>query len=341
MTNPVVSGGVVYFGDDSGALRAVRSSDGAPVWTHEGEWVNAPFLDEERVYFTTPSGLAAIRRSDGKPVWQIAVEHGASEAGGVVWPATDTLFYAAGDGFLYAVDRRTGKSRWKHSLVDDRPADPKGFDGGRARLADAAARPTGIATDGKTVFQSVFDQSRVVAVDGATGQRRWAFQARGWIYGSPAVNDNHVFVGSQDGNLYCLDKATGRQVWSFGTHNRIESTPSVAKGKVYVPSCDGSVYCLDEATGRQVWAFATDPGPNRIHAIYSTPILTADAVYFAAGEGQLYALERATGKVITAIRPTDAAELFCSPATDGVRLFLTTRPALDQSGETSVIAVGP
>ena len=159
--------------------------------------------------------------------------------------------------------------------------------------------------------------------------------------GSAAVNDKHVFVGSQDDNLYCLDKATGKVVWSFRTQSRIESTPSLADGKVYVPSCDGSLYCIDEATGQLAWAFATDPGPNRTHAIYSTPILTADAVYFAAGEGQLYALDRATGKLLSKLRPTDDAELFCSPATDGVRLFVTTRAAIDQSGETSVIAVGP
>jgi outer membrane protein assembly factor BamB/beta-lactamase regulating signal transducer with metallopeptidase domain len=342
MTDPIAAGGVVYFGDDNGAVRAVRSRDGAQLWAHEhGERVYTPFVDEDCVYFTSKTGLAAIQRSDGKPAWQFDIEGGASESGGVVWPATNTLFCSGEDGFLYALDRHTGKPRWKHSLIADRPADPKGFDGGRARIGKAPARPTGVATDGKTVFQSVFDQSRVVAVDCATGQRSWAFQAGGWIHGSPAVNDQHVFVGSQDRSLYCLDKATGKQVWSFHTQSRIESTPSLADGKVYVPSCDGALYCIDEATGQQVWAFATDPGPNRMHAIYSTPLLTADAVYFAAGEGQIYALDRATGQLIWKLRPSESSELFCSLATDGTRLFVTTRATLDQSGETSLIAVGP
>src|SRR5258706_4909764 len=182
MTDPIAAGGVVYFGDDNGAVHAVRARDGASLWTHEhGERVAVPFIDEERVYFTTETGVAATRRSDGKPAWQFDIEGGASESGGVVGPATDPLFCGGDDGFLYAINRRTGKQQWKHSLIADRPADPKGFDGGRARIGKAPARPTGVATDGKTVFQSVFDQSRVVAVDCATGERRWAFQTCGWI----------------------------------------------------------------------------------------------------------------------------------------------------------------
>src|SRR5260221_12499870 len=104
MTDPIADGGVVYFGDDNGAVHAVRARDGASLWTHEhGERVAVPFIDEERVYFTTETGVAAIQRSDGKPAWQFYIEGGASESGVYVWPASDTPFFSGVDCFLYAV----------------------------------------------------------------------------------------------------------------------------------------------------------------------------------------------------------------------------------------------
>jgi outer membrane protein assembly factor BamB len=342
MTDPIAAGGDVYFGDDRGVLRALRAVDGAPVWTYEhGERILGPVVDDERVYFTSPTGVTAVRRADGKAAWQFDIEGGGSEAGGVVWAPTDTLFCGGGDGFVYAIDRRTGRQRWKHGVVADAPPDPPGFPGARARLGKSPARLTGVATDGRTVFQSVFDQSRVVAIDAATGERRWSFQARGWIHGAPAVGERHVFVGSQDGRLYCLDKATGNQAWSFATHGRVESTPGLADDRVFVASCDGTFYCLEVATAAIAWSFTTDRGPTGMRAIYSRPILTPDAVYFAAGEGQAYALGRENGRLLWKLRPSESSQLFTSPATDGTRLFLTTRAGIDESGETSVVAVGP
>jgi len=342
ITDPIVAAGVVYFGDDRGILRAVHSADGRPVWSHEeGQRINAATLDEDRIYFTTRAGVGAVNRADGKPAWQFDVEGGASEAGGVVWPATDTLFYGGCDGFLYALDRRTGKPNWKFSLTADAPADPPGFPGARARIGSDLARPTGVATDGVTVFQSVFDQSRVVAVDAKTGEKRWSFQARGWIHPAPTVGDRHVYVGSQDRNVYCLDKRTGEKVWSFPTNGRVESRASLADGRLYIASCDGVLYCLDAENGKPVWSYPTEAGDKGNRAIYSAPIVTADAVYFAAGEGQLYAIDRAGGKLLYKLRPSETSELFTNPATDGTRIFLTTRASFDQSGESSVIAVGP
>jgi outer membrane protein assembly factor BamB len=110
---------------------------------------------------------------------------------------------------------------------------------------------------------------------------------------------------------------------------------------VFVASCDGTFYCLEVATAAIAWSFTTDRGPTGMRAIYSRPILTPDAVYFAAGEGQAYALGRENGRLLWKLRPSESSQLFTSPATDGTRLFLTTRAGIDESGETSVVAVGP
>src|SRR5205823_2415950 len=132
----------------------------------------------------------------------------------------------------------------------DAPPDRPGFPSARARGAKSPARPSALANDGETVFLSVFDQSRLVAVHAATGKAAWSFQAGGWVYGPAAVTPTRVFVGSQDNHFYCLDKQTGKQLWKFETKNRIESGGATDSRWVYFGSCDGGFYCLSQADGK-------------------------------------------------------------------------------------------
>lgn len=342
VSDPLASDGVVYFGDETGAARALRAADGHVLWERDqgARVYGPPAGDGERVYLTTSKGLVALNRADGQFAWGLAIAGGGGEHGCAVWEPADAVFCGGADGFVYAVDRRTGRERWKRNVAADAPPDRPGFPGADARIGRAAARPTGTATDGATVFQSVFDQSRVVALDATTGRPRWSVQLGGWVYGAAAVGDRHVFVGSQDDIVYCLDKATGGEVWRFKTKGRIESTPAVAGDRVFVPSCDGRLYCLDAGTGRLVWSVLTDADAGGGRPVYSHPIVTDDAVYVAAGEGQVYAVDRATGRQLWKLRPSAGSELFTSPATDGRHLFVTTRPD-GAAGEASVLAIGP
>ncbi|MHC4716872.1 MAG: outer membrane protein assembly factor BamB family protein, partial [Planctomycetota bacterium] len=60
-----------------------------------------------------------------------------------------------------------------------------------------------------------------------------------------AVGGRVFFGSSADGMVYCLDARTGRIDWRFHTDGPVRLAPTVAKGKVYVGSDDGNVYCID------------------------------------------------------------------------------------------------
>ena len=128
--------------------------------------------------------------------------------------------------------------------------------------------------------------------------------------------------------------------WKFATGGRVESGPALHGDNVFIASCDGKLYCIDVATGKAVWNYATQPNDAGRGPIYSVPIVSEDAVCFAAGEGQVYALTRTTGRLLWKFRPSEESELFTSPATDGQRVFVTSRPAADGAGEASVVAIG-
>lgn len=83
--------------------------------------------------------------------------------------------------------------------------------------------------------------------------------------GSPAVGDVHCgnpspttsqigyegFLGSYDGNLYCIDLNTGDILWSFDTGTAITNSPALCNInldkslEVIVASNNGIIYCLD------------------------------------------------------------------------------------------------
>ncbi|HMF11229.1 MAG TPA: PQQ-binding-like beta-propeller repeat protein, partial [Gemmataceae bacterium] len=270
--------------------------------------------------------------------WGHRIEHGGGRCALV--PAHNLVVAGGNDGFAHAVDtNKTAATRWQTSLLEIVPPDPPNFPGQRARLSGSLARPTGIACDDERVYISVFDQSRIVGLDARTGKLLWSFQANGWIYGDPVTSGDYVFIGSQDKHMYCLDKRSGAKVWEFATKGRIESAAAASDGSLYFGSCDGGYYRLALADGKLLWRYDSEPDAAGHRAIYSTPVLTADSVYFAAGAGHVYALDRKTGELRWKLRAERDSQTFCSPASDGARLFVVTRPHLNKAGENSLLAI--
>jgi outer membrane protein assembly factor BamB len=336
VSDPVYYDGVVYFGDNRGTVHAVRARDGLRLWetTLQQRIFHAPFVDASGVYCTSePHGVWALNRRDGTRRWPAAVQRP-----GAPLKAGRMLFVAGGDGIVYAFNAESGAVQWERNVLDEL-ADPPRFDGRRARFQDAPARPSNCASDGETLYQSIFDQCRVVAIDCETGRERWSFQTGGWIHGNATMTEEFVLVGSQDEHCYCLDKRTGEMRWKFPTGSRIESGPAVRGDSAYIPSCDGTLYRIDLKTGKAVWRFRTTPDRPGETAIYSAPLLLRDSVCFAAGEGQLYAVEIERGELLWRIRPSENSEMYSSPATDGRRIFVQVRAAAGGQGENAIIAI--
>jgi len=332
--------GILYFGDDGGIVRALRARDGKVLWEYGcGSRVcSAPASAGDLIIFSSGRGISAVSRKRGDHAWAQEIPDGALESAPLV---AGTLVSVAGyDGIVYAFDARTGKRRWEQDIVKDAPPDPPGFSGRSARVGEVRARPRSASTDGETIFQPIFDQSRVVALDLQTGKLRWSFQAKGWIYGTPAVGDRHIVIGSQDDILYCLDKKTGEVVWQYKTGARIEADPAIHDGAALAGSCDGTFHCVDLETGKPRWTFATDVDYAGHRALYERPLIAFGKIYLAAMEGQLYALNAKSGELLWKFRPSKASQLITDPVTDGRRIFVATRLNWNDGGEIGLFAIG-
>ncbi|WP_406694675.1 PQQ-binding-like beta-propeller repeat protein [Singulisphaera sp. Ch08] len=345
---PVVTGDRMIVGNRSGDLLALSLKDGAVVWTvAEVGWdvMVAPVVVGDRIYCASNRGLTAHSLTDGSVVWRKDIQGGSTESSPLV--VGELVVVGGADGFVYALDARSGKERWKADVVTGAPADPEGFPGARARGGNNAARPGMAASDGMHVFISMFDQSRVLALDLKTGEARWSFQAKGWIAGGPTVGEGKVFFGSQDHKIYALEAGTGKVAWAFATKWRADGGLAYCDGSVFASASDGRCYRLDAQTGRKVWEYETEVGPDQKHYFLSpAPLIDATAVYFGSWDGYLYALKRKDGTLKWRHRPHDNDEHVGAPITDGNRLYVPLTPLFDfenqrdKKGVHGIAAIG-
>ena len=107
-----------------------------------------------------------------------------------------------------------------------------------------------------------------------------------------AVGDLVYFGSSADHKVYALDAATGQQRWSFFTGGPVRLAPTVWQDKVFVGSDDGFVYCLKADNGELIWKIRGGPTDEKLlgngKMISRWPIRTGvlideEAAYFAAG----------------------------------------------------------
>ena len=182
------------------------------------------------------------------------------------------VYVASSDGYLRALDTRTGTERWKFNEGD------YGLHSGPA-IAD------------RVVYYGSEDRN-LYALEALTGRQRWTFGTGGMLQSPPVVSEGVAYVGSRDFYLYAIDTQTGQQIWRFWTGGPIDASPAVSGDVVCVTSVtseDVQLYAVDTRTGEQRWSFRTGNGG------YSPSPAIADGVVFVRGEDHLYALSLQTG----------------------------------------------
>jgi outer membrane protein assembly factor BamB len=339
-SDPLFTNGLVIVGSDAGDVRALDAKNGESRWRYSyGARIYArPECDARHIYAISESrGLISLDRDHGTIVWERPSQQGFGAL--AVSVTADLVFVGGNDGFIRALDSATGHERWATNVLNDARPDPAGFDGTKARFSGKPARPTAATCDRESVFVSLFDQSRVVGLDIVDGAKKFDYQAGGWILHAPFVGEDCVFIGSQDRALHRVDRASSKFAWSFMTSARIESSAAADERKVYFGSCDGGFYCIDRESGEELWKFDVETDGKRTKAIYSDPLLIEDMVCFAAGEGHVYGLDRESGRLRWKFLPVEGSESMSSPASDGKRIFVTTRPSRDNTGKAAVVAI--
>ncbi len=100
------------------------------------------------------------------------------------------------------------------------------------------------------------------------------------------------FGSSVDDKVYCLDLKTGKKLWEFYTEGPVRLAPSLDSDRVYIGSDDGYVYCLSQAKGELHWKKRVGPkdlrlpGNGRMISLWpvrSSVVVLDGKAYAAAG----------------------------------------------------------
>ena len=233
----------------------------------------------------------------GELVWKVATG-GPLFGGPVLW--NDVLFAAASDRLVYAFAAATGKSLWVHSVEEYRPTL------GGARLSSPCVGQAG-GRDAVFVGHWVWDRSLghglqrggVSALDAREGKPLWPRELGDNEITAPIFarlpSGGRLFVGSSNGNLYCLDADSGSVLWQKTELDAVRSPPAllpVSPPLVVTASKFGMVRGLDAETGAERWSFKTG---DRVTA---SPMAMPDGrVVVGSYDGRLYALDGETGKL--------------------------------------------
>lgn len=137
--------------------------------------------------------------------------------------------------------------------------------------------------------------SRMYAIDAASGEAKWSIETQGRIEAAPLVFDGKVIVGTVEGVLYALNPDNGEEVWRFEAKDKILDSATPVPGtepRVLIGSYDNHAYCIDARTGAEVWSFMTEGYVN------GSPALNGDAVVIGGCDGFLYQLKLSNGDLI-------------------------------------------
>ncbi len=268
MSSPAIgSDGVIYFGDNSGKLYALKPN-GTLKWSkHLGEgWVkSSPVIDSEGVIYTANvvDGKIHAVYPNGTLKWSFQTDDWVYSSPALA--EDGTIYIGSNDRHLYAINPN-GTLKWRYSVgnnIQDTPA--VGPDGtiffGCWDNYFYALYPNGTLKWKVNTGYSIDESSPAIGIDGTVyigslngqiisvypnGTIQWRFQTDDEIYSSPTIDKNGIiYCGSNDGFLYAINP-DGSLRWRFDTGvNIMESSPVFAKdGTIYIANWGSYFYAL-------------------------------------------------------------------------------------------------
>jgi outer membrane protein assembly factor BamB len=299
-------------------LRSERPHESA----HEtGSWAsNSAVTDGEHVFVSFGSRGLYCLDMDGKLRWQkdlgdMRTKHGHGEGASPVLHG-DTLVVNwdhEGESFVVALDKRTGKQRWKVS---------------RDELTSWST-PLVVEHDGK-VQVIIAATKRVRSYDLTNGEVLWECGGlSGNVVASPVAADGFVYVAnSYDTRAMLAIRLEGAKGDITGTDavvwTRDRDTPYVPSPLLYgdmlcfLKHYQGLLTCVQAKSGKPLFGPQRVPG---IRNVFASPLGAADRMYIVDRDGAAVVLAR--GAEFRLLAQNQLEDSFsASPAVVGNELYL-------------------
>lgn len=217
--------------------------------------------------------------------------------------ASGRLYYQKNNGEIYSVSATSGRVRWRRH-IGGLSASAPAAGGGKVYAVVNKGGSGGIAGAGP---------GRVVAMDGRTGKTVWSKQLASAAESSPLATKGRLYLGSQDGTVYCLLAGSGRIVWRYKAGGAVKAGPAFSQGRIFVATYGGSVAALRPSDGHVIWRAGTSGRSfGRAGNFYGTPAVKFGRVYASNTDGRVYSFAASSGKL--AWSHSTGAYVYAAPA---------------------------
>jgi eukaryotic-like serine/threonine-protein kinase len=304
-STPAIVKNTIYFGSTDHNFYAVDIAAGTLKWkfTSGSGITSSSAVEDGRVYFGSYDGnFYCLDGETGQVIWKFESEgerryagrhlHGMIPTGEVMPDPFDfylsspalwsgKVYFASGDGNIYALESASGKLAWKVKTGDVVHASP--------------------AISNGTVFIGSWD-SYFYAIDASNGTVKWRFKTgedpdihnQVGIQSSAAIANGIVYFGCRDSILYALDAVTGAEKWRFDNKGSwVIGSPAVHNGHLYFATSDSALYyALDAKTGAQIFSL------NLKWPMFSSPTVAGDMLYIGSHEDKLTAIDLTAQKPV-------------------------------------------
>ncbi|MBL8683636.1 MAG: PQQ-binding-like beta-propeller repeat protein [Myxococcales bacterium] len=327
-TQPVVNtNGRVVFGSHDGALYGVDVDRGSVLWRlNTGDRIySTPAVAEDGLTYagTDADRLFSVDQR-GHLQWALGTDADADTSPALA--PDQTVRFAAGK-ILYATTRDL-TIRWRLQFGAKLYSSPLVLD------------------DGTTLIGCQDD--KLYAVDPA-GAIRWQHETGADVDSPPAVHNDTVYFGSDDGHVYALSVADGTRRWRTSVGGYVRAGVAIGlDGRVVVGTFGPNprIVALDGRTGAIAWSVAVTGGPPTAEwGVASSALVDRDGRY-AVGlpTGELVVIER-DGTVLDRVRlgdsPVDSSPILVRDALvavgndEGTLFLLGPSRALSRDADVS------
>ncbi|SNS54396.1 PQQ-like domain-containing protein [Sphingomonas laterariae] len=275
--------------------------------------------------------------------------------------ADGKLFVMDIAGRVHAFDAASGRELWSREIGQVKTAE------GKEKKESQAGRVIfggGVSFEGGKLYATT-GLGDVAVLDAQTGDIGWVVRPAGPLRGAPTLANGHVYVVSQDNQLFALKLEDGSVVWTeAGTLEQAGvfgvAAPAAAAGTVVAGFSSGELNAYRYENGRGVWQDALSrtsisTAVASLSDIDADPVIDQGRVYAVGQGGRMVAMELNTGQRLWELSiagistpwvagewifvVTDDARLLCIARTSGKVRWITQldrwRNAKDKKGPIS------